>query len=191
MSPFNRFRSLHWVFAGVFLVAYLSGDDGGVLHVWLGYALLAVFVLRFVVALFRVRGFPRLVTGWRQWRESSSTLIGRLLLMALLLASLLTSVSGLAMVDNGKILGWSGTPAGSTALIQNWEEGEESGDAASGWISADGAGDFHEGAANATLLIAGLHVLWVLIYRRPMMQNMIFGAGRSRRYASASGQKAG
>lgn len=40
MAAFNRFRLFHWLLAGFFLGAYLSGDDAETLHIWLDNALL-------------------------------------------------------------------------------------------------------------------------------------------------------
>ncbi len=46
MAAFNRFRLFHWLLAGFFLGAYLSGDDAETLHIWLGYGLVALLVWR-------------------------------------------------------------------------------------------------------------------------------------------------
>ncbi|MDN0082565.1 cytochrome B [Crenobacter sp. SG2305] len=190
MSPFNRFRSWHWLFAGLLLTAYLTGSDGGLLHVWLGYVLIPLFVIRFVIGLFHLRGFPRLLPTLQQWREASSSLLGKLISIGLLLCCLLTCVSGLAMVDNGKILGLSN--AQTTPIVQQMNWGEENAEnwGAMGIFSADEAGDFHAGAANATLLLAGLHVLWVFIYRRTMILNMTFGSlGQHKRTRSLADER--
>ena len=49
MRPFNRLRLFHWSLAGLFALAWLSGDDGELLHVWAGYGLLVIlFVIGFI-----------------------------------------------------------------------------------------------------------------------------------------------
>ena len=35
MMPFNRMRLLHWLVASLCLLAYLTGDDGELWHIWL------------------------------------------------------------------------------------------------------------------------------------------------------------
>ena len=49
MAAFKRFRLFHWLLAGFFVAVYLSGDDAELLHVWLGYGLVALLVLRLLV----------------------------------------------------------------------------------------------------------------------------------------------
>ena len=60
MNPFNRFRPLHGLFVIGFLAVYFSGDDGDLLHVWLGYGLVVLVAVRLLLALSRVKGFPAL-----------------------------------------------------------------------------------------------------------------------------------
>ncbi|CAM5262871.1 hypothetical protein SSTU70S_02696 [Stutzerimonas stutzeri] len=57
VAAFNRFRLFHWLLAGFFLGAYLSGDDAETLHIWLGYGLVALLVWRLLIVPLRLRGF--------------------------------------------------------------------------------------------------------------------------------------
>ena len=42
MNPFNRFRLVHWMIAGLILACYFTEDSFERLHVWLGYGLIAL-----------------------------------------------------------------------------------------------------------------------------------------------------
>ena len=67
MNAFHRFRVYHWLLAGLFILAYLTGDDAGLLHLWLGYGLIAVLAWRLLAMLLRLRGYPDMLPhrdGW-------------------------------------------------------------------------------------------------------------------------------
>jgi 3-ketosteroid 9alpha-monooxygenase subunit B len=172
MTPFNRMRLLHWLVAASFLLGYLSGDEGGLLHVWLGYALIAVLLLRWLAHLAKTRGFPPLLPTAGQWQARGVPLLGKLLTVLLLSGALLTGGSGLMMVDNARVLGLPATAAADAAM--DGAEGTE------GEMS-DIAKEVHEAAANLTLLLAGLHVAYLLCYRRHMVLTMIRGQARRSR----------
>ena len=95
MKPFSHFRLFHWVFVLVFLAVYFSGDDGDLLHIWLGYSLVALVAVRLVIALIRIKGFPAL---WPILRLGAvSTTVSRMLVLALLLFANATLTTGLLM----------------------------------------------------------------------------------------------
>ena len=95
MQVFNRFRLLHWLLAGFCLAAYLTGEDAGLAHVWLGYGLILAISLRLLLALFRAKGFAALLP--KQFLlatpAQSQALISRLLVLALLVGMLGASVT--------------------------------------------------------------------------------------------------
>lgn len=172
MNPFNRLRLLHWLVAAFFLFGYLSGDDGGLLHVWLGYGLIAVLLLRLLAHLSKIRGFPPLLPTAGQWQARGVPLLGKLLTVLLLSGAVLTGGSGLMMVDNARVLGLPAAQTADAAMASaDGEDGEAS----------DVAKEVHEASANLTLLLAGLHVAYLLCYRRHMVLTMIRGQARRSR----------
>ena len=51
MNPFNRFRLVHWMIAGLILACYFTEDSFERLHVWLGYGLIVFLIVRLILAL--------------------------------------------------------------------------------------------------------------------------------------------
>lgn len=188
MQVFNRFRLLHWLLAGFCLAAYLTGEDAGLVHVWLGYGLILAISLRLLLALFRARGFAALLPKQFSLATSgqSQALISRLLVLALLVGMLGASVTGVLMVDNSKSLNLAGVSPlqtlVTTARADDDDEDEEGGLRAAG--SGEWLEEVHEVFANGTLLVAGLHVAYVWMFRRRLAWRLL---GRD----SGSGDTAG
>ena len=172
MAAFNRLRVFHWLLAGLFGAAYLSGDDGELLHVWLGYGLLAVLLVRPLLGLLRLRGFAGLWPSSAQWRGDRPALVGKLLSLAMLVSFALTGVLGLGLVDNGEVLGAAlqpFSPAGAANLLGSGAAPFDF----SAWIDQE---EVHEFFANLSLALVGLHVAWLLAFRRRLAWRMLRGA---------------
>lgn len=180
MKPFHYLRLFHWLFAGSFICAYLTGDEGELLHVWLGYGLIALLLSRLVIAVLRVRGFPAL---WPIWTGNNTFTVSasRMLVVALLLSTSITVVTGLSMVDNTRILGIAAGSLISPAAADTDREMETHETSSStDYESAEWLEELHEFAANTTLGIAGAHIVFLLLLRRRFALNMIPGFGNSR-----------
>ncbi len=167
MRPFDRLRLFHWSLAGLFALAWLSGDDGELLHVWASYGLLVVLLLRPLLALLRIQGFPDLLPARR---EQPVNRIGRWLSLAMLASFLLTGLLGLGLVDNGAVLGSALTPfwPGAGAAL-----GGSSFLDLSGWL--DEPEELHEFMANLSLALVAAHSGWALIWRRRMAWALLKG----------------
>ena len=49
IKVWDRFvRIFHWSLVGLFTLAYLTGDDAGTIHVWSGYAIIALIASRII-----------------------------------------------------------------------------------------------------------------------------------------------
>ena len=164
LAAFNRFRKFHWLFAALFVLAYLTGDDGELLHVWLGYGLLVVLALRLVLAPFRPRGFPNLAPPRQEWRKPSWGGVGKWLTFATLVSIALASVLGLGMIDNGEVLA-AALPGVPLDVF-----------GASNWLA--GLGDLeevHEFFANLALWMVALHIGYILLFRSKSVLPMLRG----------------
>jgi len=184
MNPFHRVRWFHGLFALAFLAAYFSGDEGELLHVWLGYGLVAFLVARLIVARARVKGFPAL---WPSFRSGLTvTAASRAVVVALLLSVGITLATGLAMVDNARVLGITSVSAMAPADAAR----EESDGIAREFFQE--IEDVHEIAANTTLGLAGWHVAFLLAFRRRFALNMIPGfEGLARRWRGLASKASG
>lgn len=166
MAAFNRFRVFHWLLAGFFLAAYLSGDDAEQLHIWLGYGLVILLASRLLIAPLRLRGFPNLLPAKTQRRSLALPALGRWLTFGALASFALASLIGLGMVDNGDVL--ATVPGVQPDLF-----GAASDIDFVGWMGD--AEDVHEFFANLALWLIGLHIGYVLLFRRGMIGPMFKG----------------
>jgi cytochrome b len=173
----------HWALAIGFLIAWLTAEEWESVHVWSGYLIGAVVVLRLIWgvvgsrhARFRdfVRG-PRAVIAYlaglvkgRAPRYLGHNPAGGAMTIALLLGLALTVGSGLmlyAIEDDAGPLAAYVTP------VSDHEDAEER------WE------DIHEIAATGTLWLVGLHILGVLAsslaHRENLPRAMITGRKRA------------
>lgn len=166
-SAFNRFRLFHWLLAGLFLAAYLTGDDAELFHVWLGYGLLAVLLARLMTLPLKPRGFPKPVPPRGAWRKPGLGDVGKWLTFLALIGSALTLALGLCLVDNGAVLAAviPGVPEnlfggiGDSALMR--------------WLGEQD--DAHEFFAELVLFLVGLHIAYMLLFRRRSVIPMLRG----------------
>lgn len=175
MKPFHRIRWFHLLFVLAFLAAYFTGDEGGLPHAWLGYGLVALIVVRLVVALIRVKGFPTLWPALGSGVAVPAT-VSRLLVIALFLSASATLTTGLLMVDNARILGIATTSWIAPAYADN-DEAVGLGHQTRLFSSEleELLEELHEIAANTTLVIAAIHIGFILAFRRRFALNMIPG----------------
>ncbi|MCP9759959.1 ferredoxin:oxidoreductase FAD/NAD(P)-binding protein [Aquitalea sp. S1-19] len=172
MNPFSRFRLYHWLLAIVFGAAYLTGDDAELAHVWLGYGLIVLLAIRLLLAIARSRGFPALLPSASLWKKPGSALAGKVLTLGLVLGFVSTLVIGVTMIDNRAALS-----EGLSTVIpaaQADDDGDYDDAGGSGGLLKD-ADEVHEWLANATLALVGLHLGWLLLYRRRQAWTMLGG----------------
>jgi len=172
MTLFNRFRTFHWLFALVFLLIYLSGDDGSLFHVWLGYCLVVFVTIRISFAFIKMKGFPVFFPSFQS--GVTSVTVSKLLAMAIFLFASTTLISGLVMVDHRQILGFASEHIVTPAYADDDDEREQR-QYQSRNDSSHAIKEVHEVAANLTLACAVVHILFVLAYRRRFALSMIRG----------------
>ncbi len=170
MAAYNRFRLFHWLLAGFFLAVYLTGDDAEALHIWLGYGLVALLVWRLLIEPLRLRGFPRLLPPQGQRRKPGLSAIGKWLTVGALGGFAIASLVGLGMVDNGDVL--ATLPGVGPDVF-----GAASDIDFIGWMGD--AEEVHEFFANLGLWLIGLHIGYVLLFRRKAAWPMLRGLPKS------------
>jgi cytochrome b len=165
-------RLFHWALAGLvgfsWWTAEMHRDD---LHIWSGMAVLTLLIFRILwgfvgasTARFRnfVRG-PRAVFGYLrgEWRGIGHNPLGAISVIALL---------GLLIVQVG------------LGLISSDEDGLVEGPLAPlvSYATSDWAADLHEALFNVLLVLIGLHIAAILLYRlrgKRLIGPMVTGRG--------------
>ena len=154
-------RIFHWSLVCTFFIAYLTDDDFLNLHVWAGYIVLSLIILRFLWGLVgtqyaRFTDFVYTPQTIKQFLLDTLRLqaprylghnpAGGAMIILLLVGLLLTSLSGLAVYATEEGAGpLAGMFAGTSEF---WSEVFE---------------EMHELLANVTVFLVLLHVIGVLI----------------------------
>ena len=179
MNPFNRFRLVHWMIAGLILACYFTEDSFERLHVWLGYGLIVFLIVRLILALKKSARFPGVLPQWALLKNLNLLHVSKLLTVGILAATVVTAGTGILMVDNTRIIGDAVTAVVPAAQAgghyddhDTYGDGHDE-DEASEWLA-----DVHEVAANTVLWLAGFHAAYLLAFRRTAMWNMLRGLKR-------------
>jgi cytochrome b len=183
----------HWTLVTAFFIAYFTEDELLTQHVWAGYAVAAVVLLRIVWgftgsdrARFRdfVRG-PGATLRYlgdigrnRARRYLGHNPAGGAMIVALLVCLAVTTVSGLelyAIEENAGPLAMQtdiGAPALPSLVATAYADDDD--DHAGGNEQAEAFWeDIHEVAANLTLLLVLLHVAGVVVASRAHRENLV------------------
>lgn len=182
MPVMSRLRAYHGLLAILVIAAYFSAEAGGV-HAWLGYGVLAVIVLRLIMAL---TGAPQLglsrfypqIQGLKLDNAFTHPMISRVLLLGIAACLIGVTATGVAM-DQGRRFSPAPAPLSAPARIDAAPEAEEAEEDEGGEAGEGGPlGEAHELFANGLMLLVAGHVTYLLLFKRPLARFMIFGAAR-------------
>lgn len=180
LAVMHRLRAYHALLAVLAIAAFLSAEWGRI-HAWFGYGVAAVIVLRLALAL---SGAPQLglmrfyphFEGMKLGNVMTHPAISRTLLLAIAISLLGVTGTGIAM-DRGRAMGLAGAPhVSSTAMVgatpddEYDESGREAGEDEEEGVVAE----VHEPLANLLVLLVGLHVSYLLLFKRPLARFMLF-----------------
>jgi cytochrome b len=172
MAVMHRIRIFHAFLALTVLAAYFSAEMG-LIHAWLGYGVAVLIIVRLIWAL---SGAPQL--GLERFYPSFKDLhlkgiathpaISRLLLAGIAISVIGATGTGI-MMDNGRAL--QPTSLSSFSLSgENESEESESGEDESG----EAYEEAHEVLANLAIALVAMHVLYLLVFKRPLARFMLF-----------------
>lgn len=188
MTTFEKLRLSHAALAVGCILAYFTGD-AGIVHAWIGYTVAAIIALRLVWGLFGPRqvGIARLVPTLEQvsairWLDHPA--VSKILLSSIVVSLLVVTGTGIALgpgVGEGdREHATASTPASQPAAQDagrlshvafvspaRADEGEEN--EGGEWIE-----EIHEASANLLFLFVGLHVGYVLLFKRKLAFYMLF-----------------
>lgn len=197
-------RLTHWIMAVAFFVAYLTEDDALSVHVWAGYTIGALVLLRIVWGLVgpryaRFSDFiysPGKVVAYlldlvrlRAPRYLGHSPAGGAMVVALLLCLAVTVATGLVVYAEEKGAGplasfyaQTGPLSAPSATLGGSAEEEEEGESTSGERES-AFEEVHELFANITLALVILHVIGVLLasfaHRENLARAMVTGRKRA------------
>jgi cytochrome b len=184
LAVMHRLRAYHALLAVLAMAAYLSAEWGKI-HAWFGYGVATVIVLRLVLAfsgapqLGLMRFYPHF-KGMKLGNAMTHPAISRTLLLAIAISLLGVTGTGIAM-DRGRAIGLAGTPSGaSSAIVGETRDGEydESGREAGEDEEEGVVAEVHELLGNLLVLLVGLHVSYLLLFKRPLARFMLFAEPR-------------
>ena len=199
-------RVFHWTLVIAFTVAYLSGEELLALHVWSGYAVGGLIVLRILWGFIgpqharfadfafgpfaSLRYLGDLVRG-RSRRYVGHSPAGAAMVFALLVTLVLLVGSGLqlyAVEDNaGPLAGLTTSAPGATmsAPVVGEDDDEavaEPGEARAAGVGGEWWGEAHEVLANLVLALVILHIAGVvfasLVHHENLARAMVTGSKR-------------
>ena len=192
MSILSRLRAYHALLAVLVLVAYF-GADWERLHVWVGYGVAAVILLRIGMAL---SGAPQLglsrfypeFSGLTLNTLATHPLISHTLLLGIAICLLGVTGTGIVM-DGGRAFGLA-RPAAVSAMPDRPEatspalsgreadEGRKSGKGERHEGGGDGEdgplGEAHQLFATVLMALVATHVAYLLLFKRALARFMIF-----------------
>ncbi len=186
MNIMNRVRLYHALLAVLAIAAYLTGEINPA-HAWLGYGVSAVIVLRLLWALGGARqvGLMRFYPNFEGLQLKGALThpdVSRVLMLGIALSLLTVTGTGIAM-DQGRAIGLSrahaelaadagSQPAAPRESYRGEDDEGEDEDAEEG--EGGPLGEIHELAANLLLLFVGMHVAYLLLFKRPLAKFMLF-----------------
>ena len=198
-------RVFHWTLVIAFAVAYLSGEESLALHVWSGYAVGGLIVLRILWGFIgpqharfsdfafgpfaSLRYLVDLVRG-RSRRYVGHSPAGAAMVFALLVTLVLLVVSGLqlyAVEDNaGPLAGLTTSAPGATMSAPVVGGDDDEAVAEAGAAGGAGGGEWweeaHEVLANLVLALVILHIVGVMfasfVHHENLARAMVTGSKR-------------
>lgn len=182
-------RVFHWALVLFFIIAYATGEEESLVHVWSGYAIAALLALRVVWGLVgsrharfsdfiyrpsEIKAYARSLLNGSAKRYLGHNPLGGLMVVALLLSLAMTSLSGMMLYGaeegKGPLAGMMQAQAGkslqlpsviSTAQADDDDEREGKGGFA-GKKESEALEEVHEFFANFTVLLIVFHLFGVM-----------------------------
>lgn len=174
MNIMQKIRVYHACLASLSLLAYVTGELG-IVHAWLGYGVAVVIAFRLLWALGGnphvglMRFYPSF-EGLNLSNAFTHPAISKTFMLGIALSLLTVTITGIAM-DKGKALGLANAEVVSVAMADDEENDRKKGgnDSYKEWLE-----ETHEFFANLLLLFVGMHVSYLLLFKRPLARFMLF-----------------
>jgi cytochrome b len=189
MSIMKGLRAYHAVLGSLVIGAFLTGELGTI-HAVLGYAIAIIIGGRLVAALSGLRqlGLSRFYPqfeGLTLGNAFAHPAISKTLLAGIAACLILATATGITM-DRGRTLGMATSVAVSEAYARDDSRERRRDAGARGEEQEHGiVGELHEGLSNFLMIIVGLHVAYLFLFKRPLARFMLFIATPKPREAAS------
>ncbi len=175
MSTIKKVRIYHTALAALSIISYMSGELG-IIHAWLGYGVALVIALRLLWAF---SGNPHVglmkfypsFEGLNIKNAATHPAITKVFMLGIVISLLAVTATGIAM-DKGKAIGLADTALTTQAYADDGEN--ETSDEGREGDRDDALEEVHELFANMLLLFVGMHVSYLLLFKRPLARFMLF-----------------
>lgn len=184
MSAITTIRTTHALLAGLTALAYVSGE-AGIIHAWLGYGVAGVLAMRTGLAVLgnRQMGLMRFYPhfeGLKRDNVATHPAISNALILGIFIALLGTVGTGIAL-DKGRAIGLSQNLLIAQAYADEDDAEEERVQSElSGRQEGEGRKEnrflrhTHETFADLLMLLVGIHVTYLFLFKRPLVRFMLF-----------------
>jgi len=183
MNVMSRVRLYHATLASLAILAYLTGEIFPA-HAWLGYGVAFVIAARLAWAIggerqFGLTRFYPDFSGLKLKGAATHPAISRTLMLGIALTLVTATGTGIVMDGGRSLPSLSADLAAAPAIAgeqtetirardhDDDDEGEREDD--EGPLS-----EVHELSANLLLLFVGLHVAYLILFKRPLAKFMLF-----------------
>ena len=178
MSIMQGLRAYHAVLGLLVIAAFLTGEFGTI-HAVLGYAIAVIIGGRLVAALSGLRqlGLSRFYPqfeGLTFGNAFTHPAISKTLLAGIAACLILATATGITL-DRGRTLGLATSAVVTEAHARDNGREHHRDAEAGGRKREDGiVGELHEGLSNFLMLIVGLHIAYLFLFKRPLARFMLF-----------------
>jgi len=178
MSIMQGLRAYHAILGLLVIAAFLTGELGTI-HAVLGYAIAVIIAGRLIAALSGLvqlgltRFYPQF-EGLTLGNAFTHPAISKTLLAGIAACLILATATGIAM-DRGRTLGLATSFVVTEAQARDDSRERRRDTEARGGEQEDGiVGELHEGLSNLLMIIVGLHVAYLFLFKRPLARFMLF-----------------
>jgi cytochrome b len=178
MSIMQGLRAYHAVLGLLVIAAFLTGEAGAI-HAVLGYAIAVIIAGRLIAALSGLRqlGLSRFYPqfdGLTLGNAFTHPAISKTLLAGIAACLILATATGIAM-DRGRTLGLATSVVVTEAQARDDSRERRRDAEARDREQEDGiVSELHEGLSNLLMIIVGLHVGYLFLFKRPLARFMLF-----------------
>ena len=174
MNIMNRIRLYHATLASLSILAYVTGEVG-IIHSWLGYGVALVIGFRLLWALSGERqvGLMRFYPSFEGLRFDNAFThpsVSKCLMLGIAISVIAVTSTGIA-IDKGKAIGISNAELVKSAYAD--DNGHKNKKKHKDFLD-EVLEETHELFANLMLLFVGMHITYIILFKRPLAKFMLF-----------------